>query len=278
MVQYLCSYFFNEPAHLNSLYWRAGDRTDEFWTHDDIIGKKMPDVPLFILTARRTFSGAEEFAYNMQTRERATLIGEVTGGGANPGGTRLINKDFMLFIPTGRAINPVTGTNWEGVGVKPEIEIDADSALFVAVEKATIAAENYYEARKERIITNYQKSKQLIKNASELFEANQDEEAQRLVNKGLQNGLTHDFPDEYGINNLGYQYLRENNNQMAIAIFTFNVMTYPESANTYDSLGEAYLANGDQEPALKYYKKAFEMDPTNSNAEKIIRDLENNKK
>jgi retinol-binding protein 3 len=136
MVQLICSYFFDEKVHLNSLYWRKGERTQEFWTLDEVDGKRMPDVPLFILTSQRTFSGAEEFCYNMQTRKRATLIGETTGGGANPGGIFNISDNFTIFIPTGRAINPVTGTNWEGVGVKPEIEIDAEGALDRALKEA----------------------------------------------------------------------------------------------------------------------------------------------
>ncbi len=88
MVQYLCSYFFDQKLHLNSLYWREGNVTREFWTLDEVGGIKMPDVPLFVITSSRTFSGAEEFSYNMQTQKRATLVGQTTGGGANPGGTR----------------------------------------------------------------------------------------------------------------------------------------------------------------------------------------------
>jgi len=151
MVQLICSYFFEKKVHLNSLYWRRNDHTQEFWTLDKVDGKRMPDVPLFILTSKRTFSGAEEFCYNMQTRNRATLIGETTGGGANPGGTFNINERFSIFIPTGRAINPVTGTNWEGIGVKPEIIVDAHEALDRAQEEARKAAEEY---RKKRKINN----------------------------------------------------------------------------------------------------------------------------
>ena len=134
MVQYLCSYFFDEKIHLNSLYWRQGDRLQEFWTLDKVSGKKRPDVPLYILTSGYTFSGAEEFCYNMKTRNRATLIGEVTGGGANPGDVMTINSELEIFIPTGRAINPVTQTNWEGTGVMPDVEVDADEALETALE------------------------------------------------------------------------------------------------------------------------------------------------
>ncbi len=136
-VQYLCSYFFDEPLLLNSLYYREGDETRDFYVLDEVNGKKMPDVPLFVLTSDRTFSGAEEFSYNMQTRNRATLVGQTTGGGANPGGMFTINEDFRMFIATGTAINPVTKTNWESVGVKPDVEVNADDALDKAIALAT---------------------------------------------------------------------------------------------------------------------------------------------
>jgi len=122
MVQYLCSYFFDKKLHLNSLYYREGDRTQEYWTLEEVGGKKMVEIPLFIMIGEETFSGAEEFAYNMQTQKRATLIGQTSAGGANPGGTRGINEHLSVFIPTGKAINPITNTNWEGVGVQPEIQ------------------------------------------------------------------------------------------------------------------------------------------------------------
>lgn len=147
MIRYVSSWFFAEPTHLNSLYWRVGERTQEFWTYEEIPGRKRPDVPIFILTSSRTFSGAEEFSYNMRTRERATLIGEVTGGGANPGGTVPIDDRFEIFIPVGAAVNPITGTNWEGVGVTPHIEVPADEALDLAIERAREAAEAYRAGR-----------------------------------------------------------------------------------------------------------------------------------
>jgi C-terminal processing protease CtpA/Prc len=142
MVQYLCSYFFDKKILLNSLYYRVPDETREFWTVD-VKGKKMPDIPLFILTSKRTFSGAEEFAYNMQTQKRAVLIGETTGGGANPGGVFTVNDQLSIFIPTGRAINPITKTNWEGVGVKPDVVADVDKALEQATKLATEAGKKY---------------------------------------------------------------------------------------------------------------------------------------
>jgi hypothetical protein len=136
-VALLCSYFFDEkPVHLNSLYWRKGDRTEEFWTHKKLAGKRYTGKDVYLLTSARTFSGAEEFAYNLQALKRATIVGETTGGGAHPGGARPINEHFIMFVPTGRAINPITKTNWEGTGVKPDVAVDADKALEKAHELA----------------------------------------------------------------------------------------------------------------------------------------------
>lgn len=133
-VQVVCSYLFPaEPSiHLNSLYFRPDDRTDDFWTLKDLKGSRFLAKPVFVLTSKRTFSGAEECAYNLQTRQRATIVGETTGGGAHPGGTVRLSDQFSAFISTGRAINPVTKTNWEGVGVKPDVSVPADEALETA--------------------------------------------------------------------------------------------------------------------------------------------------
>lgn len=134
MVQFLCSYFFSadEPVHLNSLYWRETDSLSQFWTLPHVPGKRLPDVPVFVLTSPRTFSGAEEFSFNLQTRDRAEIVGQTTGGGANPGGTRRIDANFTAFVPGGRAVNPITNTNWETVGVKPDVECDTEDALLTA--------------------------------------------------------------------------------------------------------------------------------------------------
>ncbi len=140
LIQYVCSYFFENPTHINSLYYRAANQTTDFITFEKVGGKKMHDIPLFLLTSAQTFSGGEEFAYNIQTQKRGTLIGETTGGGANPGTIFPVTGDLVIFIPTGRAINPITKTNWEGVGVIPEIKCSADMALETALPLARAAA------------------------------------------------------------------------------------------------------------------------------------------
>jgi hypothetical protein len=142
MIQLVSSYLFPEPTHLNDLYWRKGDHRDQFWTLPWVPGGRLAQVPVYVLTSGRTFSAGEEFANNLKALKRATLVGETTGGGANPGGTFDVGARFVAFIPTGRAINPITGTNWEGVGVAPDTAIEAPRALSAAhaAALATLAA------------------------------------------------------------------------------------------------------------------------------------------
>lgn len=137
MVALICSYLFGEePVHLNSIYWRDDDITQQYWTLPYVPGERLDATPLYVLTSRDTFSGGEEFAYNLHTRQRATLIGEKTDGGAHPGGSHRLHPHFEVFIPVGRAINPVTGDNWESSGVLPDIQVAAEEALNVAYRLA----------------------------------------------------------------------------------------------------------------------------------------------
>ena len=250
MVQYLCSYFFEDKVHLNSLYWREGDHTEEFWTLEQVGGKKLPEVPLFVLTSSRTFSGAEEFAYNMQTRERATLIGETTGGGANPGGIYRINSQLSVFIPTGAAINPITKTNWEGVGVVPEVKTTKDEAL----DKALVLAK---KAAKEYRLKNKETNKALLYKLHQKLSALDKNSITEPAIKQLQ--ICHDagILREWQINSLGYEYLQNFDNAIAAeAVFKGNTLLYPESPNVHDSYGEALAANGKMKEAIASYEKA----------------------
>jgi hypothetical protein len=128
----LCTYFFEGPTHLNDIYWRPEDRTRQFWTWAHVPGKRYLNKPIYVLTSGKTFSGAEELAYDLQNLKRATLIGETTGGGANPGGSRRADDHFQVWVPSGRAINPITKTNWEGVGVTSDVAVPAARALHAA--------------------------------------------------------------------------------------------------------------------------------------------------
>lgn len=147
MVQLLTSYFFEQPTHLNSFELRGKKLIKQFWTLPHVPGKKLVDTPLFVLTSSRTFSAAEEFCYNLRNLERATLVGETTGGGAHPGGSHTVEDTLSVFIPDGRAINPISGTNWEGTGVEPHIAVPAADALTTAHAEARKAVRKIEMAR-----------------------------------------------------------------------------------------------------------------------------------
>lgn len=137
MVALLCSYFFDsKPVHLNSLYYRGDDFTFQSWTLPYVPGKKYLDKPVYLLTSNYTFSAAEEFSYNLQQLRRVTIIGEITGGGANPGRNHVLHEHFHAFIPSGRAINPINQINWEGTGVHPDILTTKEEAYKTAYIEA----------------------------------------------------------------------------------------------------------------------------------------------
>ena len=272
MIRFILSYFFEKPTHINSLYWREGDRTVEFWTNEKVDGNKMSDVPMFVLTSNFTFSGGEEFTYDVQTQKRGVIIGEITGGGANPGGMFPAGNGLGIFIPTGRAINPVTNTNWEGVGVKPDIETSADDALDKALELAKVEAEKYKQKYLDDAKANFDDLLKNLTMAEELFAKN-NIEADSKVYSTLNNLLKINLIGETEINMLGYKFLGEQKNQMAISIFKFNTEKYPESANVWDSLAEAYMNAGNNELAIKNYEKALELNPQNTNAVELLKKL-----
>jgi retinol-binding protein 3 len=136
MVAFISSYLFAERTHLNDLWTRKGDITDQYWTTAYVPGKRLDGKPAFVLTSSHTFSGGEEFTYNLKTLKRATIIGETTGGGAHPVRGHRITEHFGIGVPFARAINPITHTNWEGTGVEPDVKVSAGDALTTAKKVA----------------------------------------------------------------------------------------------------------------------------------------------
>lgn len=132
-VALIASYFHDKRTHLNDIYQREGNVTTGMWTNVNVPGKKYGETrKLYLLTSKETFSAAEDFAYAMKNNKRAMIIGEVTGGGAHPGDVHRLNPHFMMNVPSGRSISPVTKTDWEVVGVQPDIKVSADDALETA--------------------------------------------------------------------------------------------------------------------------------------------------
>jgi len=133
MVSLVSSYLLGEESeHLNSIYWRDDDVTQQYWTLPYVPGQRLDDKSLYILISKKTFSGGEGFAYDMQARKRAIIVGEQTDGGAHPGASYRLHPHFEVFIPIGYPTHPITGKNWKGVGVTPDIPVTAELALKVA--------------------------------------------------------------------------------------------------------------------------------------------------
>ena len=132
-VALLISYFVDQRTRLNDLWDRETGNTIEHWTQDRVGGRRYGGKkPVVILVGPGTASAAEDFAYTMQAMKRATVVGERTWGGAHPASPHRLNEHFYAVIPGQRSISPITGTNWEGVGVVPDIAATPGNALAVA--------------------------------------------------------------------------------------------------------------------------------------------------
>jgi C-terminal processing protease CtpA/Prc len=129
MVTWLCSYLFDhDPVQLSSLQERG--RLTQSWTLPYVPGERYGAAkPVHVLTSATTFSGGEQLSYDLQQLDRATVIGEVTRGGAHAREGFRVHPHLEATISVAAAVNPVSGANWEGVGVSPDIEMPAGDAL-----------------------------------------------------------------------------------------------------------------------------------------------------
>lgn len=149
LVTLLESYFFPEKTHMNDLINRSTNDTTVCYTDP----KRVPltlAMPVYLLTSHGIFSGAEDFAYALQQAKRARVVGEVTGGGAHPTKPVSVGQGFVVSIPYARSLNPVTHTDWEGTGVRPDVPVEARHALQKAQELAL-------QAQRQRAATEQEK-------------------------------------------------------------------------------------------------------------------------
>ncbi|MBS0418645.1 MAG: S41 family peptidase [Proteobacteria bacterium] len=137
MVEFIASYLFAGRTHLNDIYRRPENVTAQSWTLPNVPGRRFIGRPVYVLTSKRTFSAAEDLADALKSRKRATLVGDVTGGGAHPVDVKPLDDHFTVIVPTGRSIDSITGGDWEGVGVQPDVLVEAAHALEVATKLAT---------------------------------------------------------------------------------------------------------------------------------------------
>jgi hypothetical protein len=255
-VQYLCSYFLKKAILINTLYYREGNRTDSIFT-TNVNGKKLFDVPLLILTSPKTFSGAEEFSYNMQAQKRAVIIGEISGGAANPGDVFKINNELEIFIPTGRGINPITKTNWEGIGVIPEIITKENLTDTIAINKALKLAEAYRSKKQAESKILYQKLQEIVDQDYILTEGNNISNVDFKIFEVLQKWIDSDLYTENDINFFGSKMTKKP--VIAESILKANTQLFPNSPIAFLNYGDLLELNGKKDEALKILKKSVDI-------------------
>ncbi|WP_105169978.1 S41 family peptidase [Pseudoalteromonas sp. T1lg23B] len=253
-VQYLCSYFFADELLLNSLYYRQGNETQDFYVLREVGGNKLTDIPLYVLTSKRTFSAAEEFSYNMRTRKRATLVGEHTGGAANPGGMFTINDVFSAFIATGTAINPITKTNWETTGVEPHVKVKAEQALAEAVSLAKQQVETRWQATKQQRQKDIQKLFGFLESVG-THQTYNDAQKQLYLTK-----LAELFKvlqlDRFALTDLALEVIETQPN-LAALLLEANAQQFPNSGFIYGYWAQALAQSGDKVAAQQVLSMAL---------------------
>lgn len=136
MVQWLASHFLPPQTPLSRMVSAREPSSEALQTRAGLPGPQLPLVPLYVLTSSKTFSAGEHLAYDLQQAGRATVVGEASGGGANPGAFRTVHPHFRLWVSLARSVSPVTGGNWEGKGVQPDEAAQAQDARRVAYGRA----------------------------------------------------------------------------------------------------------------------------------------------
>ena len=129
---FLAGLLLPEPSRMSDVVSRDG--VTQTWT--PIVLTPRYSRPVYVLTSARTFSAAEAFAYNLRALGRVKIVGERTRGGANPVTRTLLSERFWALVPVAQARNPLTGGNWQGTGVIPDIQVPADQALAAAQRDA----------------------------------------------------------------------------------------------------------------------------------------------
>lgn len=141
IVKLMLSYILHKKTLLNKLYYKNHIRkivTYDLQQLQEMSG--VTNIPtlynndIVVLVSKNTFSAGEEFAYDLQSLKRATIIGEKTGGGANGGDYFIVNKYMKMFIPFYKTVNNITRTNWNNIGVIPDIVCPSTNALTCALK------------------------------------------------------------------------------------------------------------------------------------------------
>jgi hypothetical protein len=274
LIPWMCSYFLPYPTQLTGTYNRSDGVTEEWWTMEHVEGKRLLDVPLFLLIGKNTFSAAEYLAYDLKVRKRATLVGEPTRGGAHSTDLYPVGDRFEIYIPTARAVNPVTGTNWEGIGVLPDVQVPAEKALETATELAKKAALEYGKAKNDNLARSVEKMQEQLDQAESLYQKGRDDEARRLLDAVFQSISETGMLNEFFIDVLAYHYSSHQSQKMATEILEKQTELFPESPRAYVSLALEYFRQGERTQANKYFEKVLELDKNHSIARQMLKRLD----
>jgi tetratricopeptide (TPR) repeat protein len=274
LLPLLSGYFLTYPTQLNSTYYRASDYLQESWIVRDLEGKRLTDVPLFLLTGRKTFSAAESFAYDMKARKRGMIVGDSTKGGAHSVDLFVLDDLLEMYLSTARDVNPVTGANWEGTGVVPDVLVPEACALDTALTLARKAAEQYGKARETRLRLAVDSMQGGMSRTESLFRAGKKVIGEAALDSVVRIGERAGLINEFFLDILAYNYLAERDEEIYYAILRKSAELFPRSAAAYESLAYAYFARGRKAEAIEYAKKALERDPDNRNAAHMIEQLQ----
>lgn len=269
LVSHVASYLFEgERVHLTQYVERYNNSSYGIYTETNIPGRKLPNVPVYILVNNKTASAGEEFAFWLKNLERATIIGETTMGAGYGAMSHRLNDRFIVSISSEVEINPITKTNFEQVGVIPNIKTVNDSAYSKALGLAKIASRDF----RENINANNEVLLESLNSALETEAASVDS-----ILSALKSCKEAQILNERKINRMGYDHLTKlKKAKTAEYILESNTILYPESANVYDSFAEVLAVNGKHTEALANYKKAVEIAKitNDSNLELFIKNVE----
>jgi hypothetical protein len=275
---WLSSYFLPYPTQLSGDYSRTTGTLTENWTIRDIGTAPRTEVPLFILIGPHTFSAAEGFAYDLKTRKRAILIGEPTKGGAHSVDLFGIDDTFEFYLSTMRSVSPVTGSNWEGTGVIPDIAVPADAALDAALAEARKAAEAFGRAEDERLKSAVERMEGYADEAARLYRGDAASvSADAALDAMLEIGRTAGLVSEFFVNVFAYNFQAPSDEGILLAVLERGVRLFPGSAEACERLGDAHLEKGHRELAAHWYEKAVALDPGLRNAVKRLQELREGK-
>lgn len=271
---YLSSYFLRHPTQLTGWYSREDDYLTEFWTLREPGAERQTEVPLFILTSKRTFSAAESFAYDMQVRKRAILVGEPTRGGAHSVDLFKVGSQFEIYIPTARAVNPVTGANWEGTGVLPDIVVPATAALDTAIVLARKAGKAFASLKEANLKLSVQEMERYMEGAESFYRKHQLQAGHAALDSVFSIAKKTGLLTEFFVDVLAYNFTSREDEQILYAILRKKIEHFPRSASAYETLAYAYFKNGDKERAIENYRNVLTLEPGDRNAASMIRRLQ----